>query len=92
VKRGCRNELIELVKAERAKDDNLNHRIYNHRIYTSHIGPGDLLVQEFEFENLGELEKSWAEWFADPETTEFRQKWSELVEHWVSTEVWHLIE
>ena len=71
VKRGCMDQVVEMIKAERAKYGNQDRW----RLYYSQWGPGDLFVQDFEFENMEECEKFWAEWFARPETSEFFKKW-----------------
>ena len=88
VKRGCMKQVVEMVKAERATYDSPDR----FRFYTSSFGPGDLFVQDLEFETLEEQEKHWTEWFARPTTPEFMKKWDEVVVRHVSNDIWNLVE
>ena len=42
-----------------------------HRIYTPRLAPHHVVVQEFEFENLAEYERFWADWGSRPEVSVF---------------------
>lgn len=81
---GCTEKMVELLKAEIAKGTK------KWRIYTSDIGQFDLVSGEVEFENLPELEKFWNDWYAQPTTADFLEKWSPLEEHGGGNEVWNL--
>ena len=88
VKPGCMEEVLKMVKAERAKLDNPKMA----RIYTPNIGRFDLLVEDLEFENLAEFDKFWTAWGSKPETAEFMEKWETLVETGGFGEIWNLEE
>ena len=62
------------------------------RIYVSDIGTADLVVTEWEFESLAEMEKKVQEYFANPESLESAQKVEPLLERGGTTEIWRLIE
>jgi hypothetical protein len=55
----------------------------------SYGGPMDVLVYEFEFEDIQEHEEYWAEWFAT-RAEAFFDKVNPLVEH-VSREIWRVV-
>lgn len=86
VKRGCMHDVVALLKAERKQ----GHTTY--RIYTPHIAPFDVIIIDFEFENLAAYEKKWHEWFTSPESAEFMERWYELTENGGTNEIWNLIE
>jgi hypothetical protein len=73
----------------------LDAALYQHRyrIYTPNIGPSnDVVVVEFEYEDLDEYWKMWAEWLASPLAAVFMPKWAKLVERGGCNEVWNLPE
>ena len=86
VKVGCLNKLVELINAARAQATK------EFRIYTSYIAPLDKLVEEIEFENMAELEKFWADFWANPGTPELMDKFNQLVETGGTNEVWNVVE
>jgi hypothetical protein len=61
------------------------------RVYTPRFSP-NLLVFEMTSESIEEHEKWWTEFNATPEATASYEKWDELVERAVSTEVWNVAE
>jgi hypothetical protein len=87
VKPGYMDKFIELLKAESVKPPQ-----FKWRIYISNISENDTVAEEFEYENLAELEKSWDEWFAKPETAEFLKKFDECREPGGENTIWNLIE
>ena len=88
VKKGCRNELIELIKGEVAKSDEAADRV---RLSWPTMGPQDLLIYERTFENLTELDAFWTEWNALPATPEFWNKYNGLTESGGSQEVYLVV-
>jgi hypothetical protein len=86
VKTGHMDEALEMIKGEIAKGGAPS------RVYQSYISPGNVIIQDLEFESLAELQAFWAEWFSKPETAEFVQKWDQLVESTVTNEVWQIVE
>jgi len=86
VEAGYVEEALEMIKGEIAKGDTPT------RVYQSYISPGDMIVQDLEFENLADLQAFWTEWFSQPDTTKFMQRWSEIVESLVTNEVWRIVE
>ena len=88
VKRGCMEEALALLKAEKER---VSHP-HAGRIYTPSIGPFGVLVNEVEFESLEEYERFWAEWSASPEGAAFMEKWYDLTETGGTNEIWTLVE
>ena len=86
VKRGCMEELVALLVADREQTG------IAYRLYTPDIGPFDVIAIEVEFENLEAYEKGWAEWFARPENAAFMEKWYALTESGGNNEIWTLVE
>jgi hypothetical protein len=62
----------------------------SYRIYTPHIGPWDVVVVEWEYEDTQELEAVWDAWFAKSGTPEYFEKWYELTRPGGHREVWQL--
>jgi hypothetical protein len=87
IKPGRMDEAAALVLAEGEK-----HPPRAFRVYTPHTGPVGILAMEWEFENLAEYERYWAEWDAKPETAAFSEKWNELREAGGTLEIWNLAE
>ena len=86
VKRGCMEDIVALCIAERERS------ILPYRIYVPEIGPFDVIAFEFEFENLQEYERAWAEWLGAPDAAEFMAKWYDLTEPGGTNEIWTLAE
>lgn len=86
VKRGCMQELVAL---NNSFSETTGRTV---RGYTSRIGPQETVVGEHEFESLAEMEKSWAEWNARPDTPAFTEKWLALMETGGTTEIWDLVD
>lgn len=84
VKKGCMEELVALLVAERERLDS------DYRIYAPGISPFDVVVLELEFESLEEYETAWAEWSASPESDEFMEKFNGLTLPGGTNEVWTL--
>ena len=90
VKVGLTEEAVQLLK--QAIEDNTSYQ-HRYRICTPNIGASnDVVVVEFEYEDLDEYRKTWAEWFASPLATAFMPKWAKLVERGGCNEVWNLPE
>ena len=79
-------EAIALVIAERERTGTTL------RIYGPSIGPFDVIAFEWEFENLEEYERLWAEWAATPEAAAFMEKWNEVTKPGGAHEIWTLVE
>jgi hypothetical protein len=88
VKPGNQEKAVELMKESRAILDDP----HGSRIYTSYIGPFDVVVYELEVENLTELDAYWAAWWSSPETAAFMEKWNALVVSGGGSEIWTLVE
>ncbi len=88
VKPGCEAAVVELLKGEIE-----GNTIYTHsyRIYTSYISSYDVVVVEWEFEDLQEMQAAWDAWFAKTDMTEFNEKWDELTERGGHGEIWELV-
>jgi hypothetical protein len=88
IKNGKAQKVAEMMKSE-------NERLkwpVTHRIYTANIAPFNLVIGEWEFEDLAAYEKFWTDWFALPETEAFMKKWNALTRSGGTNEIWNLIE
>ena len=82
VKQGCMDEFLALIKRMQT--------VENKRTYTPNIVPdASVVVNEMEVEDLAELDKAWAAWWADPKTPAYMEEYNKLTEGWGS-EVWNL--
>ena len=62
------------------------------RTYTASVGvEATTVCHELEFEDLAELDQTWAAWWADPRTPAFMEKYWALVEGG-HNEVWNMEE
>jgi len=73
-KKGRKDEVAALCKAE------CERRGVPYRIYTPITHPGQILILEFQFEDMAEQARSWAGWDADPQAQAFVKQLRELVE------------
>ena len=86
VKQGRMDEFLALMKSK--PDSVLNQA--TKRTYTSHIVPVmSTVVHEMEYEDLAEMEKTWAAWWADPGTPTYMKEYYKLVKS-SGSEVWNL--
>ena len=90
VKRGRMQEAATLLKALAEKLQSTNPRAY--RIYVPEFAPFDVLCIEVDFDSLAEYQQYWAEYFAQPETTAFLERWYELTDTGGTNELWELVE
>ena len=84
VKLGCHAEFMALM---RSKDSVLTKA--TKRTYSPFITPDAVVVHEAEFEDLAELEKTWAAWWAEPDTPAFMEQYNKLVKN-NGSEIWTL--
>ena len=88
VKAGKLAEYLELMES---RPDMILRRVTK-RDYTANIGaPIQTVCHEAEFEDLDAMDKVWAEWWADPETPAYMEKFWAVVDD-ARSEVWNLIE
>ena len=88
VKQGRQAEFLALGKS---KPDSVLSQATT-RTYLPNIVPDtSVVVHEAEFEDLAELDKTWAAWWADPDTPAYMEEYNELVES-AGSEVWTLAE
>jgi hypothetical protein len=83
VKPGCQEAVVKILKE--ASGD-------SYRIYTPYISPQDVVIVEWEYGNLQELEAAWDAWLAKYGTPEFFERWYQLVEQGGHREVFRLAE
>jgi hypothetical protein len=76
-----------LLKAETSKIDFPRSA----RIYLPSVAPFDMIVTEFEVEDLAEYEAVMAKW-REVATPEFWQQWYRLTEPGGANELWTLME
>lgn len=85
-KPGKVNEAIALVKEEIA-NSNFPHAV---RMYTPQVDANNTTINEYEFENIAELEQFWANWETRPETAVFHEKYRPLIEPDMVNEIFDL--
>jgi len=88
VKPGCEEAVVELLKGEIEGNTVYTH---SYRIYTSYISSYDVVVVEWEYENLQEMEAAWDAWLAKTDISEFNEKWNKLTERGGNGEIWELV-
>lgn len=88
VKQGCMDQAVELVKAGTEQFSSYTGPI---RIYAPETGTFGVLAIEWEYKDLAEYERLWAEWQAAPETAAFMEKWVTLTRSDGTNEIWHLM-
>jgi len=86
VKRGCEAALVELIK-EAIEENSTYTRSY--RIYTPSISTYGVVIVEWEYKDLQEMQASWDAWFASPATPAFFVKWDEPTKLGGGREVWN---
>ena len=87
VKQGRVGEFLALAKS---KDSVLTRA--TKRTYTPNIAPdNNVVVFEAELEDLAEMDKVWAAWWADPDTPAYMEEWNKLVMG-SGSELWNLEE
>ena len=60
------------------------------RVYTSSIGPLNMVVHEMEFQDMGERQKFWTKWAEKRATPEFWEKWDKVYGESGKVEIWNL--
>ena len=86
VKQGRMGEAVELIKEMRKQGG------YHGRLYQSHLGTRDQIAYEFEFEDYAAYDKFFTEWYAQPDTPAFLEKWNDMTKAGGTNELWWLIE
>ena len=87
-----RNEVADLVLSELVAQKERGNYSRPFRVYTPEFSgqPLNVLILEWEYEDLAEHDKVWAEWGALPTTPAFWEEWSELVEPGAVNEIWNV--
>ena len=89
LKLGCQEAVVKMLKEAIEGNTIFTH---SYRIYTPDIGPQDVVIVEWEYEDLQEMRAVWDAWLAKPSTPEFLEKWNDLVERGGKREIWTLAE
>ena len=61
-----------------------------YRIYVHDIGPQEVVVVEWEHDNLEDLQAAWEAWMANLATPEFWEQWCAITERGGHKEIWEL--
>ena len=87
-----RDKVGDLVLSELVAQKERGNYSRPFRVYTPEFSgqPLNVLILEWEYEDLAEHDKVWAEWSALPTTPAFWEKWSELVEPGHISEIWNV--
>ena len=76
VKPGSKPKAIEMIKEAKTRVE-VPHGVLT---YTNYIaGEGHVLIREFKFENIMELEEWWEKFNSHPDVPAFEERWNELV-------------
>jgi hypothetical protein len=87
-KPGCRDAVLEMLKAEREEMDDPGRM----RILSFHTGGSwNTIIYELTSENIEASEEAWRAWQARPDLAEFMQDWHQIVADW-RREVWNIEE
>ena len=88
-----RDEVADLVLSEIVAQKERGNYSRPFRLYIPKFSgqPGNVLVLEWEFEDLAEHAEMWAEWWALPTTPAYLAKWAELVEPGAVSEIWNVM-
>ena len=89
VKPGRAEEVADMMKKEIE-----GNTVYtgSYRIYVPDIGgPYDVVVVEWEYEDVPEMRAAWEAWRAKPGSPEYMEKWYEATERGGHGEVWQLV-
>jgi hypothetical protein len=89
VEKGRMEDAVALHRKEQAAESELSGYSGTVRLYVSETGKSDRLAIEWEYEDLAEYAKRWADWRARPTTAAFMEKWYGLVKGWVN-EIWNV--
>jgi len=87
VKPGCQEEVVKTLR-----EDIVWNPVFDraYRIYVPFIGPQGVVVVEWEYQDLQEMEACWAAWRAKRATAEFFEKWHAWTERGGQREFWEL--
>ena len=87
-KPGHWDDLVALVKAEmkRSPGPHIQH------LYSRYKRSNASFATVREFESDAERKEYWADWYTDPGTAAFREKYAELADRHYTSEIWELIE
>ena len=88
VKRGCEAALVELLKEVIEESTSYTH---SYRIYTPNVSTYGVVIVEWEFKDLQEMQASWDAWEANPAAPAFFEKFFELTNLGGGGEVWNLV-
>jgi len=88
VKPGRGEEVVKIVAEELEWHPDIKGQRY--RIYRPHFGPQDVIVVEWEYRDLQQLEAAWATWRAKRGTPDYFDRWQALTERGGQREVWVL--
>ena len=91
VKVGAEDQIVEMLRPYLRDEKSPLRRLYRPRVSLGSSTFG-VIVGEFEFEDLGALQRAWDQWSASEDAAEFLPKWNELVESGGGSEVWELVE
>ena len=86
VKNGCMQQAIELVQAEIERVGTPDAT----RVCTAYAGPSSVLIIDFDFDSIAEMDQYWSAWRADPESTVFGDAFNKLTEAGGGSEIWRL--
>ena len=89
---GHRDEVADLVLSELVAQKERGNYARPFRVYTPEFSgqSSNVLILEWEYEDLAERDKMWTEWLALPTTPAYLEKWGELVDPYQVSEIWNV--
>ena len=87
-KPGRRSDLVKLLKADKQQFP----PPHGSRVYSHNTGCSAPVSQDFEFESHEERGKFWADWWVDPGTSAFLEKYNKISNRYYTNELWTLEE
>ena len=87
VRPGCQEEVVKTLR-----EDTVWNPVFKHdfRIYAPFIGPRDVVVVEWEYQDMQEMEACWDAWRSKRGTPDFFEKWRAWTERGGQREFWEL--
>lgn len=85
-------DLMDLILSELVAQRERGNYSRPFRAYSPQFSgqPSNQLIFEWEYEDIAERDRVWAEWFALPTTLAYMEKWREWTEPGYIDEIWKI--
>jgi hypothetical protein len=82
------DKLVELLK----ESETIVKPPHGSLIYLPYVGQQNVVIQDFKFENLTELEEFWGKMWSNPDILALVERMSEVIESEIQDEILRLVE